>query len=1065
MRSFFLMFSKLINFCYPTHDGGLTTHIRDTEHKAPRDALVASEARFRELADAIPQIIYECEADGRVVFANRQWLDYAGQTDAQNADLGSVVHPDDLGALMRLWEASRTTGKLLQAEFRLRRAADGAYRWFLTRAIPVRDTAGQIVKWFGTSRDIHDQKCADQQLAESEARYRAIGEAIEFGVWVCDAEGRNTYASESFLRLVGITQQQCSDFGWGEVLHPDDAAETIAAWKECVRTQGTWDRVHRFKGVDGVWYSVLARGVPLRSASGEALGWAGINLDVTDRVNTEQAIVALAAESERQRRLYETVLTNTPDLAYVFDLNHRFTYANHALLTIWGKTWEESVGRTCLELGYEPWHATMHDEEIDRIVATKQPIRGEVAFEGTNGKRQYDYILVPVIGADGEVEAVAGTTRDVTERRQTEDQLRRNHDTFLALIHNNPFGVFAVDSDFRLREVSLGAQKVFETVRPLLERDFAEVLRILWPEPFASETISRFRHTLETGEPYSAPTTVERRADIDAVETYDWRIERISLPDGRYGVVCYFYDLSERQRLEATLLASEERLRLATNAANLGIWTWQPDEDVVVWENERPYEIFGLPRGEPPVTSARFKAEFLNPEDTAAFDSAFSSTIRLTVPLMCQCRIRRADGVARWIEFTGRVVEGEARLRLIGTVQDITDRKRIEEEQRRLADELQEAHRRKDEFLATLAHELRNPLAPIRTGLEVMRLAGTSGTIERTRMMMKRQLVQLIRLVDDLLDMSRMTSGMLELRLQSVDFKAVIDAAIETSHPAIEQSEHELAVILPDEPILLQGDAARLAQVVSNLLNNAAKYTHRGGHLRLTVHREEDTAVLLVADDGIGIPPPMLGKVFDMFTQVDRTLEKTSGGLGIGLSLVKGIVEMHGGTIEARSEGEGRGSQFVMRLPALSAARKIEPPAGGEPMRSSSRRRILVADDNVDLAESLGHLLEMQGNDVKVAHDGLEAVETAQSFRPDVVLLDIGMPKLNGHDACSQIRGQPWGKKAILIAMTGWGQDEDRRRSQEAGFDHHFVKPVDLRALEKRLAEAEAIGEAETETI
>jgi PAS domain S-box-containing protein len=815
--------------------------------------------------------------------------------------------------------------------------------------------------------------------------------------------------------------------------------------------------VHRFKGVDGGWYSVLARGVPLRNAAGEALGWAGINLDITQLQKSEQEVVRLAAESERQRRLYETVLKNTPDLAYVFDLNHRFTYANHALLTMWGRTWEASIGKTCLEVGYEPWHAALHDREIEQVVATKQPIRGEVAFDGTNGRRQYDYILVPVIGADGEVEAVAGTTRDVTERQQTEDQLRRNHDTFFALIQNNPFGVYAVDADFRLRQVSLGAQKVFATVRPLLGRDFAEVLRTLWPEPFASEAIGRFRHTLDTGEPYSAPSTVERRADIGAVETYDWRIERITLPDGRYGVVCYFYDLSERQRWEATLRDSEERLRLATNAAQLGIWTWQPDRDVVVWENDRPYEIFALPRGEPPVTAARFKADFLHPEDTATFDIAFARAERLKVPLLCECRIRRTDGETRWVEFTGRVVEGEENVRLIGTVQDITDRKQIEEEQRRLAKELQDAHRRKDEFLATLAHELRNPLAPISNGLQIMRLAGANGTIERARTIMERQLTQLVRLVDDLLDMSRVTSGKLELRREWVELSAVIDAAIETSRPAIDQAQHELAVVVPDEPIFLNGDATRLAQVVSNLLNNSAKYTHRGGHVRLTVRLEDDMAVLVVADDGIGIPPKMLGKVFEMFTQVDRALEKTTGGLGIGLSLVKGVVEMHGGTIEARSEGEGRGSEFIVRLPlGLSAIQKVEPPAADAPVRSSSRRRILVADDNVDSAESLRELLEWLGNDVKTANDGLQAVVMAETFRPHVILLDIGMPKLNGHETCLRIREQPWGKNAILVAMTGWGQDEDKRRSQEAGFDHHLVKPVDPGALEKLWASSKA---------
>ena len=320
--------------------------------------------------------------------------------------------------------------------------------------------------------------------------------------------------------------------------------------------------------------------------------------------------------------------------------------------------------------------------------------------------------------------------------------------------------------------------------------------------------------------------------------------------------------------------------------------------------------------------------------------------------------------------------------------------------------------------------------------------------------MMERQLTQLIRLVDDLLDISRVTSGKLELRREWVELKAVIDAAVETSRPVIEQAGHEFVVVVPEEPILVDGDATRLAQVVSNLLNNSAKYTPRGGRVRLAACREDDMAVLVVADDGIGIPPNMLGKVFEMFSQVDRALEKTTGGLGIGLSLVKGLVEMHGGTIEARSEGEGRGSEFIVRLPVVSSAvQKVEPLGVSEPVNSSSRRRrILVADDNVDSAESLGMLLKLLGNDVSIANDGLQAVEVAETFRPDAILLDIGMPKLNGYEACRRIRELPWGKTAILIAMTGWGRDEDQRRSQEAGFDRHLVKPVDPSALEKLLS-------------
>jgi len=308
--------------------------------------------------------------------------------------------------------------------------------------------------------------------------------------------------------------------------------------------------------------------------------------------------------------------------------------------------------------------------------------------------------------------------------------------------------------------------------------------------------------------------------------------------------------------------------------------------------------------------------------------------------------------------------------------------------------------------------------------------------------------------VDDLLDVSRVTSGMLELRRQRLELRGVIDAAVETSRPAIEQAGHDLSIILPDEPIFVDGDLTRLAQVVSNLLNNSAKYTRRGGHISLAIAREKETALVTVTDDGIGIPPAMLGRVFDMFTQVDRTLERTTGGLGIGLSLVKGLVEMHDGTIEARSEGEGKGSEFVVRLPIVSPAPRRADPSDGRAQEvvTADRRRILVLDDNTDSADLLGVLLERLGNEVRTAYDGEAGVLEAEEFRPEVVFCDIGMPKMNGYEVARHLREQPWSREIVLVALTGWGQVDDRKKSSDAGFDLHLVKPVDPAVLKQLLA-------------
>ncbi|WP_439621798.1 ATP-binding protein [Gemmata sp.] len=398
----------------------------------------------------------------------------------------------------------------------------------------------------------------------------------------------------------------------------------------------------------------------------------------------------------------------------------------------------------------------------------------------------------------------------------------------------------------------------------------------------------------------------------------------------------------------------------------------------------------------------------------------------------------------RWFVMRATRFKSPGPVRVVVAHEDVTKRKLAE-------DALREADRKKDEFLAILAHELRNPLAPLRTGLELVRRG--AGQAERAWLMMERQVNQLVRLVDDLLDVSRITRGRLELRRGPVDLAAVIEGAVETARPLIDRARHELTVALPDRPVTLDGDAARLSQVFANLLTNAAKYTPPGGRIRVAAARDPGGVSVTVADTGVGIPPAMLGRVFDMFTQVDRTLEKTTGGLGIGLSLVKGLVEMHGGTVVAQSDGEGTGSTFTVRLPARPPAGDPAPAADGKFAAAPvAARRVLVVDDNVDAAESLAQLLQILGHDARTAHEGEAGVEAAERFRPDLVLLDIGMPRLNGYDAARRIRSRPWGRSVVLVALTGWGQDDDRRRTAEAGFDHHLVKPVDPQVVLALLA-------------
>ncbi len=433
------------------------------------------------------------------------------------------------------------------------------------------------------------------------------------------------------------------------------------------------------------------------------------------------------------------------------------------------------------------------------------------------------------------------------------------------------------------------------------------------------------------------------------------------------------------------------------------------------------------------------------------------------VPIRLQ---RRIGGAMSFVMTDSGRVYSEAQLRV---AEDLAHRVSIaienhalvaalrDSDQRKseLLEQLREEHRRKDEFLAMLAHELRNPLAPIRNSVHILRAKGPPvPELEWARDVIDRQVQHMSRLVDDLLDVSRVSQGKIELRRDRMPLSAAVGSAMEACRPLIEESRHQLSVSMPMEPIHVDADPTRLSQVIANLINNATKYTDPPGRIWVNVDREGDLAVIRVRDNGIGIPPDMLARIFDVFTQVDRSLDRAQGGLGIGLTLARRLVEMHGGTLEAFSEGLGKGSEFTVRLPLLAQAR-ARPQQEPEPVIASAgpRARVLVVDDNRDAADTLAVLLRSRGHEVRTAYDGVEGVGAASAFKPDVVLLDVGLPKLHGHDVAREIRRQR-GASVLLIAITGLGQQEDRRLSKEAGFDHHLTKPASIDTLERLIAHA-----------
>ncbi|WP_296952753.1 ATP-binding protein [uncultured Massilia sp.] len=674
--------------------------------------------------------------------------------------------------------------------------------------------------------------------------------------------------------------------------------------------------------------------VPTADLSADLGYFADMAALLAERHLRERRAERRQAESERRRRLYEAVLSATPDLVYVFDLNHRFTYANAVLLQMWGRTWDEAIGKNCLELGYPDWHAAMHDREIEQVKATRQGIRGVVPFEGTFGLRYYDYIFVPVIGPDGEVEAVAGTTRDVTELKHAEEALVAS------------------------QQQALGAARAAEAERQRLDA---------------------FLQAVPVGITYC---------------NADGGIELVN---------------ATTRQLWGRPLAG------AT-----------PEECVPRgwWADDSPRE--GQPIGPQDWALARaLRGEEVEGDLVEA--EPFGPAPQRRRLLLRATAVRDGAGA-----ITGAVV---AQI-------DVTERVRVEAA-------LRDANRRKDEFLAMLAHELRNPLAPISAAAQVLRIAPhDAAKVRNFAELIGRQVNHMTALVNDLLDVSRVTRGVVQFEKDAVDMRSVVASAAEQVHPLVDASRHRLLLDAGAVPAIVLGDRARLIQVVANLLANAAKYTAPGGHLALAVETGAHAVTIRVRDDGSGIEPALLPHIFELFTQGKRTPDRAQGGLGLGLALARTIVAAHDGRIEAHSAGPGQGSCFTVTLPLAAVghdAPRADAHAGAG--RTGAALDIVIVDDNLDAAATLAALLQARGHRVAAFGDPATAVAAASRQPPDAFILDIGMPGMDGHELARRLRQEPALRDAVYIALTGYGQPHDRELSLQAGFDHHLVKPVDADEL------------------
>jgi len=915
-------------------------------------------------------------------------------------------------------------------------------------------------------------------LSAQKEHLRTTLESIGDGVISTDANGGVTYLNKVAESLTGWTNDAAAGLPLTQVFHIVDettrepvANPALRALEEGVVVVPANHTVLIAK--DGLERPIDDNASPIRCADGELVGCVLVFRDVTER--KREAV----AEAERTRLVSlrcdvgSTLASIQPTpMALQHTCEALVHHLDAALARIWtlndtGSELElQASAGPCTNLDRRYSRVPVGQYKIGRIASNRQPhltngvlensevsARKWAAKEGLVAFAGYPLVLEDrVVGVvaifarhpltEGELMELAPLAEGIAQfidRRDAEAGREAIQRQITSTLESMTDGFFTLDDDWRFTYVNPVAHRM------LARKAHTLIGKKLWdgfPGVANTEFEAMYRRAASKRGPESYTGYYP-----DHDRWYEARVFPTAV-----GLSVYFRDVSVSARSQEVLKQSE--------AFSRGIFESSPDCVKVLDADGRflrmnanglcvlELDDFAPLAGQP--WCDMWPAEGRDVVVAALAAARTSGKARF------QGSCPTALGTEKWWDVQVAPIREEAGsvVRFICVSRDITEQRATGEKLRLVAAELSEADHRKDEFLATLAHELRNPLAPIRNGLQILRLLiDDGGEVAKARAMMERQLGHMVHLVDDLLDVSRISRGTLELRRRPLDLAEALSLALDTNRPLIEARGQTLTVTLPSAPSLVHGDVTRLAQVFGNLLNNAAKFSARGSRIRLSAELRGSDIVVSVADTGVGIPRDILPRVFDMFMQVDRSLEKSQGGLGIGLTLVKRLVELHGGSVEARSEGLGRGSEFVVVIPLLATTRVLNStPEVLEPTRSIATRKILVADDNQDSAESLATILTILGNEVRTVNDGSEAVDVARDFAPDVILLDIGMPKVNGYEACRRIRAQSRGEKTVLIALTGWGQDEDRRRSKAAGFDHHLVKPVDAAALELLLA-------------
>ncbi|AUX30933.1 MULTISPECIES: PAS domain S-box protein [Sorangium] len=1028
--------------------------------------------QFRLLADSIPQLVWVAGSDGSCDYVNGRFREYTGPAADQVMRLGlaAVIHPEDAVRCIAAWRTAVERGAALELEVRLRRH-DGAYRWFRGRAEPIiEDAGGRAGRWLGTATDIDERargegaprgpseaelhpraallaQAGEERLRESDERLRLALAGGHLGIWEWDVPSGRLFWSEEALECAGADE---AEFGgtvddFARRLHPDDRNAVWGRVESAFRGETDYSVEFRFLHADGRVRWVYSRALVQRDHGGRPLRMVGVVGDITPRKLSE---LALRESEERFRNMAD----RSPVMIWITDSDGRATYGNR-----WWSEFTDQGAATYLGFGWldaihpEDRQATM--EVFRRAEARREPFRLDYRLRRRDG--EYRWCIAsgsPRLGPDGEFLGYVGSVIDITERKQAELLLQESEERFRRAVMAIPFPIMIHADDGQVVSVNPAWTDIAGYASQEIPTIEAWIDRAHPAQKDAVRSRVKALYALDAG------STGELEAAITTAhgEQRTWLFRGAPLGKdaaGRRLVISIAHDITERKLVDDMLRKSEAKFRTLADAMPQIAWTARPDGSVDYY-NRRWYEICGLSEGE--VTGDSW-ISFVHPDDRPRCTDSWRRSVLSGEPYELEYRFWvLAAREHRW--YLGRAVpvhgpSGEI-VKWYGTCTDIHDRKCAEAT-------LREADQRKNQFLAMLAHELRNPLGPLRNAAELLRRSGPQQPSTAWACgVLERQVSHMARLVDDLLDVSRVARGRIELRKQRCDLAHLLRQTAEDCRSTLEASGLELALEIPAEPLWIHGDPTRLSQAIGNVLHNASKFTEAGGRVTVALSAApESSAAIRVRDTGIGMDVAMLARAFEPFSQADCSLDRSRGGLGLGLALVKGLVELHGGAVSAESAGIGRGTEVVLRLPL---SREVALPSGGAaPASDLAARslRILIIEDNVDAAETLQALLAMEGHRVEVALSGPAGVDAARAFLPEVVLCDIGLPGgMDGYGVARALMGSPGTSPSLMIALTGYGREEDRRRAQEAGFAMHLVKPIEPSALQTVLASIAARG-------